>query len=395
LIAAPSRADNSIFGRTLLERLIISCQRAGIQRFYIATPPERRDEVYASLGSVKPGSSVVLVDRFEDLLGRPGSVDPSAGCIAFSGNVVFHRSQLEQIFADHAANPKRVLRMVSTDDDRSGEIAAGPLEELLARDALGSAPPARPEGDLPFALNGRPEDREEAELRLARSVRRESATKDAAMARLFDRKISWRISYLLARTKITPNQVTLANTALGMLLAWMFSIPSYGWRLAASLLFVLSITIDGVDGELARLQMSETSWGAKLDIITDNIVHVAVLIGIFVGCYRASLNPAYYYLTPLVLGGFALNALATYLAFQIRGADAEKWLTAVERWTGRDFAYLLAGFALINRLEWFAWGTAFGTYVFGLGLIWLTARRRRSPRDDGRIEPRGTAPEGA
>jgi hypothetical protein len=30
--------------------------------------------------------------------------------------------------------------------------------------------------------------------------------------------------------------------------------------------------------------------------------------------------------------------------------------------------------ALINRLEWFAWGTAFGTYVFAVALIWMTGR---------------------
>ena len=350
----------------------------------------------ASLGSAKAGPSVILVDRFEDLLARPSRVDPSTECIAFSGNLVFLRSQLERMVAEHAANPNQVLRLASADAECSGEIATGAVADLLAIGGLRSAPPARPAGDLPFALNGRPEDREEAEFRLARSVRGESASTDAAMARLFDRKLSWRISYRLARTKITPNQVTIANTAIGLVSAWMFAIPSYGWRLAASLLFVLSITIDGVDGELARLQMSETGWGAKLDVITDNIVHVAILIGIFLGCYRASLNPAYYYLIPLVVGGFALNAVATYLAFQIRTADARKWVESVDRWTGRDFAYLLAGFALINRLEWFAWGTAFGTYIFALGLMWLTARRRGGrPGDDGHREPGGAAPEGA
>jgi phosphatidylglycerophosphate synthase len=287
------------------------------------------------------------------------------------------------VLDDYAANPQRVMRVASADSDRGGEIATGPLGALLAEGGLRSAPLRPAEGSLPFALNGRPEDREEAELRLARSLKQETAANDAPMARYVDRHLSWRISYRLARTRITPNQVTLANTALGFLSAWLFAMPSYGWRLVGSLLFLLSITIDGVDGELARLQMSETAWGAKLDVVTDNIVHVAIFVGVFAGCYRAAQDSTFLYLMGIQLGGFALDALATYLA--VTTLHADNWIETVERWSGRDFAYLLVGFALINRLRWFCWGTAFGTYVFAFVLLWLTVRQRgRRPHDDAR-----------
>jgi phosphatidylglycerophosphate synthase len=157
----------------------------------------------------------------------------------------------------------------------------------------------------------------------------------------------------------------------------MFAIPSYGWRLLASILFLASTTIDGIDGELARLQMRETEWGGRLDVITDNIVHVAIFAGVFIGVYRESTNPIFLWLLLLQLGGFALAALSTFMAFRIRGPQAEKWIQQVERVSGRDFAYLLVGFALFNRLQWFCWGTTFGIYVFALVLIWLTVRRRR------------------
>ena len=49
-------------------------------------------------------------------------------------------------------------------------------------------------------------------------------------------------------------------------------------------MFLFSIIIDGVDGELARLTLTETSFGGMLDVVTDNIVHVAVFVGIFLGC---------------------------------------------------------------------------------------------------------------
>jgi hypothetical protein len=112
-------------------------------------------------------------------------------------------------------------------------------------------------------------------------------------------------------------------------------------------------------------------------VITDNIVHVALFAGIFVGAYRASTDPIFLWLLPVQLAGFALAALSTFMAFRIRGPEAEKWIEKVERISGRDFAYLLIGFALFNRLEWFCWGTTFGIYVFAVVLIWLTFRRRR------------------
>lgn len=350
-----------------------------MRRFFIQTEVERRAEVESSLGCFRSHPEITLVDSIDPSLSE--GLNPDAPCIKFAGNLVFSKAQLKRMLANAAESPSKVFRFSSSDPDRGGEIAVGPMRALLQDGGLRTEPVQTATGDLPFALNGRPEDRTEAEVRLARSLRHETADKDAAMARLLDRKLSWRISLRLARTRITPNQVTLANTCLGFLCAWMFAIPSYGWRLLASLLFLVSITIDGVDGELARLQMSETDWGGMLDKITDNIVHVAIFAGIYVGAYRASANSAFLWLLPIQLGGFGLCALATYLALQSKGAQAQQWIDKVERVSGRDFAYLLVGFALINRLEWFCWGTAFGTYLVGLALIWLTFYRKT-------VEPR-------
>jgi phosphatidylglycerophosphate synthase len=263
---------------------------------------------------------------------------------------------------------------VSSDRDRGGEIVIGSIAQVLKSGGIRESTPLNPGSLLPFALNGRPEDREEAELRLAQSLREETAHKDAPMARWIDRRISWRISYRLARTRVTPNAVTIANTILGLGCALMFSVPGYWTRLVAAILFLVSVTIDGVDGELARLKMSETEFGGKLDVITDNIVHVAVFIGLFAGCYGASHNSWYIYLIPVLLGGFAMCVYATWRAFKYTGADAANWLDKVDRWSGRDFAYLLLLLAAINRLEFFAWGTALGTYIFASILILITGR---------------------
>jgi phosphatidylglycerophosphate synthase len=383
LIAAPDRADNAVFGRPLLERLMINCERAGIKRFVVAAPRERYPAVARAMGRFKDSDTVTMVESFAEILDHRAAhqlgIDTSAACVSFSGNLVFARSHLASILDAHASDPRSIHRAVSTDRDRGGEIVTGPIGAILKSGGISTTVPAPPANLLPFALNGRPEDREEAELRLAKSIREESAHKDAPMARWIDRRISWRISYWLAtHTRVTPNMVTVANTAFGLACAWMFSVPGYWMRLLAAIFFLISITIDGVDGELARLKMVESEFGGALDVLTDNIVHAAVFVGLLVGCYRVEYSRAYLYLIPILLGGFSMCAVATWRAFKVKGEQAAVWLDKVDRWSGRDFAYLLVVLAVINRLEYFAWGTAFGTYVFALVLMWITGRTASS-----------------
>jgi phosphatidylglycerophosphate synthase len=351
-----------------------------MKRIFVEAPASRRAEILASLARRGRDGQVTIVESFQELLAGPHRIDSAAPCLAIRGNVVMLRSHLNRIIADGEADPARVIRVGSVDSEHGGEIATGPLGALVRL----SDTPAEPSAGsalLPFALNGRPEDGAEAERRLARSLRHETAQKDAPFARYLDRHLSWRISLPLARTGIKPNHVTIANTMLGFVSAWLFTIPGYWPRVAGALLFLLSTTIDGVDGELARLQMSETEFGGKLDMLTDNLVHVAIFSGVYLGCARTTHSTAFLFLIPIFLGGFALAALSTYLAFKIRGPSAQKWLERVDKVSGRDFAYLLAGFAIANHLDYFAWGTAFGVYVFAFVLLWLTWRRaRRSPR---------------
>jgi phosphatidylglycerophosphate synthase len=369
LIEIPAGAGTIVFGRPLLERLMLACQRGGVKRFFLVGD-SRSLALQASLGSFRTSHAVTFIDRPSQSLDHLPS---ESQCMLVRGAYLVAPRQIKVLIAT-ASHRDEVLVLASAGVENGGILAVGTLGSLLQDRATWTQLTLPADGSV-FSLDGSPESLRAAEVGLARSLRDESADHDAPLAQLLDRRISWRISYLLAHTRTTPNIVTLIATATGLLSATLFAISGYWARLFAAVLFLLATTLDGVDGELARLKMAESKLGASLDTLADNLVHVVLFAGIMIGCYRTTGSVAFWWLLILLLGGFAACVIAGGHARRVR--HDRSWLAALERATGRDFAYLLLLLAAINRVQYFAWGAAFGSYVFAGVVWWLTSRPSR------------------
>jgi CDP-alcohol phosphatidyltransferase len=143
-----------------------------------------------------------------------------------------------------------------------------------------------------------------AEKALCQQLRRDTAASDGPLAHWIDRCVSLRISrWLVRHTPLRPNHLTIIGTCVGLLAAVVLSAGTYGVGVVGTLLFLCAIIIDGCDGEVARLKFQESAFGQKFDVITDNIVHVAIFAGLAVGLYRQQPGGHYFVLMAILLGG--------------------------------------------------------------------------------------------
>ena len=129
------------------------------------------------------------------------------------------------------------------------------------------------------------------------------------------------------RWKVTPNQVSCAGFAAGIAAA---GAAAFGLYFTAFVLWVLNRLLDGLDGEIARAQNSQSDFGGYLDIVLDFIVYTAIPIALVFS--RPS--PPLWLLLALLLGSFFINAaslmyLAAILEKRNRGAEYNQEKTSV------------------------------------------------------------------
>jgi CDP-L-myo-inositol myo-inositolphosphotransferase len=92
---------------------------------------------------------------------------------------------------------------------------------------------------------------------------------DGPISRILNRPISIKISELLLKTKITPNQISLVSFITAFFGALFFYVGEYIFLIIGGILVQLSSIIDGCDGEVARLKLMQTKYGGWFDAVLD------------------------------------------------------------------------------------------------------------------------------
>jgi phosphatidylglycerophosphate synthase len=399
VVATAPGALTVVAGLPLALRAVLTLRAAGHAALAVFAGPQAR-RVAALLGARCPDVPVLGTPEEAAAVVWPARVLVAAGDTLVDGHTLAPltasaaRDGDERVHLGRMDGGAEVVAAVVPGGAVPGLLAAlargnGLKPEALARAGAG-APVAVPlAGLFVRAEPGRPVARLEAAL--LEALARRTTAKDSYMAALVDRRLSRPLTRLLLSWPVTPSQVTLASIALGLAGAAGLATVSYGWRVAGVLALILSIVLDCVDGELARARFQQSAAGARLDVLGDYTVHLAVFAGLAAGLTRQGLPPAGAWAALALVGGIVAATVVTHALF-VRpalagggdlhasghgGVAATPLGPIIEKLASRDYTYLLLVLALLGRLEWFLYGAAAGSWAFVGALLAYAAYHRR------------------
>ena len=126
---------------------------------------------------------------------------------------------------------------------------------------------------------------DDSALKNAKSLLFEKLKKntDGPVSRILNRPISIKISELLLKTKITPNEISLISFIIALFGALFFYFGDYFSLVIGGILVHLSSIIDGCDGEVARLKLVETKYGGWFDAVLDRYADAIIIFGMIHG----------------------------------------------------------------------------------------------------------------
>jgi len=358
IVNEPEDSALEIASLTVLDRLVISLSRAGVDRILVVGGPLPRLARATAMG---------LEIEFVD---RPPSV--AGEVLIASGNVLSTSADLSEVIMrrgrlvarDGQRLPLGIIDRFSGDWrsrlDQACEIKARDLAALVTRDSA-----------------HRIEQAYWASL---------TSSSDGWVDRHFNRPIGRLLSKQLVSSPITPNQVSLAATLVGLAAAWLFAVGTPATAVAGAVVLQGSAVLDCVDGDLARALYKQSSVGKWLDIVGDQIVHIGVFLGIGIGLWRSGSAAPVLVLGSVAAAGVVLSFLVVLrplLKPRLRGRGRLQKL--IDSATNRDFSVLLLLFAAFGRLDWFLWLAAAGSHVFWLAAAGLQFQESRNTQDHEEI----------
>lgn len=233
------------------------------------------------------------------------------------------------------------------------------------------------------------------EAKLLHQGRKES---DTWVARTLDRPISLFLTRRLLPLPVTPNQITIVSTLVGLAGAVLLGLGTYLSQLLGGVLLTASVIIDGCDGEVARIKFMESDFGRKLDFFLDNVVNVAAIFAVGAGYAHAGGSSWYLYASLINAAAAAAAVWPVYSLFFRQNKEAVRLdrqppasgvrrirpADLVEGIAGRDFAYIVLILAVFGRAHWFTLLCLVGILFFlaAVVVLWLAQRWLQSPTGD-------------
>lgn len=330
LVQAERAPGRPIAGLASLDRVVLSAIAAGIQRIAIVSREPERDRARLREGSGERATLVFLV---------PGSLEERAYLAALARDA----RPFLYLHTEAAFDPHLLPRLVA--EPERGELIDLPAAGIAR---LPGAAAAALLGGVEGAERGLAGLRSQADAggshrlfdaapghasRVVDETSRKSAEQaivrtagkatDGLVSRHLNRRISITLTGRLLPTGVTPNMLTLGTLGLGLLTGLTLIHGSHAGLATGALLYHVNSTLDGCDGEVARLKFLSSRFGEWFDTTADTIGNLVFFAGFPFGLARLrGGDPLYYGLSAFLgVGGLLMLALVSWRTRRVSQAN--------------------------------------------------------------------------
>lgn len=296
VLAMSEHARDAILGLSLVERGRRVAVRSGARRVYVIDGEDAlaglaawdRERGDAALLFIRAGDQLVHTPLVTPLL---QGLDPRRIAVGPTGDYA------GALWIDGAHARELIAALTLSPETAEQNLVAGWQSAERIR-----------HGDIAVHRATTAQERRAAERMLLQLLVKQ--TEDSPVSKYIYRPLSRPLTRLLVKTPITPNQVSYVVGLIGLAGCALTALPTYAALVWGALLVFISGIIDGCDGEIARLKLQSSPFGAWLDTIIDEVTSVAYFFAIGYHVYQH--HPTWWIAASIGLGG--VSYLATIYA---------------------------------------------------------------------------------
>ncbi len=193
-------------------------------------------------------------------------------------------------------------------------------------------------------------------------------------------KGSMRLSYLLAHTPVTPNQVTLLSTLVAFLAVAIIQSSVYWIRLLGVVVWFVSFMLDICDGDIARYRKMTSEFGHWFDGVLDRAKDVVLLTAITTSTFWQTGTHWVLWVGLLALGGTLLHTYT--ISYGYKAAESTSPDSGPLAKFGHIHYALLAVFAVLNYFQIYLLIvalTSLGAVAVSVCLSWKATLNKAPP----------------
>ncbi len=273
VLAADALSRVRIAGLTARERAVRVATKAGSVRVFVVETAASLAELDAWRGSSHRPLLVVRADQ----LVHTGLVQPLIEALPREGSalaVVPPSPAVEDLTVDAYAGAFVAI----------GNAASDAITALVEHGGDDRAVVAALRGArrVPHGEVARAPLRTRDEIETAHSVLYRILIKpqDNAITRYLYRPVSFPLTRLLVWTRITPNQISYLVAALVAIGCWFTASASFENAILGTVIVLAASYLDCCDGEVARVKLLSSRFGAWIDTVVDELSSIGYMIAI-------------------------------------------------------------------------------------------------------------------